>query len=57
MYKELLEMPEADPAYHTYSAACLFYMANYDEAKEAALKGKHKINLCRDVLLGEDRHL
>jgi tetratricopeptide (TPR) repeat protein len=40
LYKELLEMPETDPVYHTYSAACLFYMALYDEAREAALRGK-----------------
>lgn len=45
LYKELLEMPDADPTYHTFSAACLFYMAMYDEAKEAALKGKQKIPL------------
>ncbi|KAG0570720.1 hypothetical protein KC19_6G183100 [Ceratodon purpureus] len=50
LYKELLEMPEADPAYHTYSAACLFYMANYDEAKEAALKGPES-PLQRRILL------
>ncbi|CAM6071431.1 unnamed protein product [Sphagnum tenellum] len=39
LYKELLEMPDTDPMYHTYAAACLFYMADYNEAHEAALQG------------------
>lgn len=40
MYKDLLEFPDADLTFHTFSAACLFYMAAYDDAKEAALKGE-----------------
>lgn len=40
LYKELLSVLDADPNYHTYSSACLFYLANYDEAKQAALRGK-----------------
>ncbi|XP_024372333.1 intraflagellar transport protein 56 isoform X3 [Physcomitrium patens] len=39
LYKELLSVLDADPNYHTYSSACLFYLANYDEAKQAALRG------------------
>jgi hypothetical protein len=37
-------MSDMDLAYHTFSAACLFYMAAYDKAKEAALKGKYRTN-------------
>jgi len=39
VYRELLRAPDPDPTYHTYSAACLFYMAKYKEAEEEALKG------------------
>eukprot|EP00245_Coleochaete_scutata_P005787 TRINITY_DN19656_c0_g1_i1.p1 TRINITY_DN19656_c0_g1~~TRINITY_DN19656_c0_g1_i1.p1 ORF type:complete len:569 (+),score=123.54 TRINITY_DN19656_c0_g1_i1:455-2161(+) len=39
IYQELLEMPNPQAVYHTYCAACYFYMAKYNEAEEAALKG------------------
>eukprot|EP00217_Crustomastix_stigmatica_P015940 CAMPEP_0183789418 /NCGR_PEP_ID=MMETSP0803_2-20130417/410_1 /TAXON_ID=195967 /ORGANISM="Crustomastix stigmata, Strain CCMP3273" /LENGTH=557 /DNA_ID=CAMNT_0026033587 /DNA_START=70 /DNA_END=1743 /DNA_ORIENTATION=+ len=38
-YRELLRAPDPDPTYHTYSAACLFYMGQYKEAEEEALMG------------------
>ena len=47
LYEELLEMPNADPIFHTFSAACLFYMVAYDKAKEVVLKGINKIKLYR----------
>lgn len=40
LYKELLDAPDADSIFHTYAAACLFYMAAYEEAIQAALKGQ-----------------
>ena len=39
VYKQLLSQPNAKPVYHTYAAACLFYIGLYDEAETAALKG------------------
>ncbi|GBG77774.1 hypothetical protein CBR_g24221 [Chara braunii] len=39
IYKELLGMPDADDVYHTYSSACLFYLAKYKEAEAEAQKG------------------
>jgi tetratricopeptide (TPR) repeat protein len=50
LYKELLEMPDTDPMYHTYAAACLFYMADYNEAHEAALQGIPPVRLCVEFL-------
>eukprot|EP00993_Chasmostoma_nieuportense_P000020 NODE_1018_length_1709_cov_41.128319_g956_i0.p1 GENE.NODE_1018_length_1709_cov_41.128319_g956_i0~~NODE_1018_length_1709_cov_41.128319_g956_i0.p1 ORF type:complete len:558 (+),score=226.90 NODE_1018_length_1709_cov_41.128319_g956_i0:18-1691(+) len=38
-YQELLEQEEADPILHIYVACCLFYLGQYKEAEEAALKG------------------
>jgi len=42
IYKDLVKSTEAegpDPIYYTYMAACLFYLGEYKEAEEAALKG------------------
>ncbi|CAM6100501.1 unnamed protein product [Calypogeia fissa] len=39
LYNELLETSNADPMYHVYSAACLFYIGLYQDAEQAALKG------------------
>jgi len=42
LYRELVNSAEGDgpdPLYHTYMAACLFYLSEYKEAEEAALKG------------------
>ncbi|KAH7430747.1 hypothetical protein KP509_08G012600 [Ceratopteris richardii] len=39
VYKQLLAQPNSKSIYHTYSAACLYYMAMYDEAEVEALKG------------------
>ncbi|KAH6557145.1 hypothetical protein KP509_1Z131400 [Ceratopteris richardii] len=36
---QLLAQPNSKSIYHTYSAACLYYMAMYDEAEVEALKG------------------
>eukprot|EP01062_Namystynia_karyoxenos_P002618 TRINITY_DN10924_c0_g1_i1.p1 TRINITY_DN10924_c0_g1~~TRINITY_DN10924_c0_g1_i1.p1 ORF type:complete len:597 (+),score=257.31 TRINITY_DN10924_c0_g1_i1:95-1792(+) len=40
-YRELIDGPEDDtPAeYHVYAACCLFYLGQYKEAEEEALKG------------------
>jgi len=39
VYERLLEAEDPDPVYHTYAAACLFYMGRYAEAEEEALRG------------------
>lgn len=39
VYEELLESPDANPVYHLYKACCLFYLARYEDAEEAALQG------------------
>lgn len=41
MYKELLAMPDPDPLYYTYAAACEYYMGMYKEAEATALKVRH----------------
>jgi len=39
-YRDLLRMgSDLDPTYHTFAAACLFYMGRYQEAEEEALRG------------------
>ena len=39
-YKDLLRMGnDPDPTYHTFAAACLFYLGRYKEAEEEALRG------------------
>jgi hypothetical protein len=47
-YTELLHLGDADgpdPLYHTYSAACHFYLANYKEAEAEALKVRVSVPL------------
>mmetsp|Transcript_4895 Transcript_4895/g.8470 ORF Transcript_4895/g.8470 Transcript_4895/m.8470 type:complete len:564 (-) Transcript_4895:267-1958(-) len=40
LYKELLRTTDdPDPIYNTYSSACLFYLGEYKDAEEAALRG------------------
>lgn len=40
IYKGLLaSTPEGDPTWHTYVAACYFYMGDYKNAEKAALEG------------------
>jgi len=39
VYKQLLKSEDPDPTFHTYRAACLFYMGEYKEAEEEAMKG------------------
>ncbi|KAI5061955.1 hypothetical protein GOP47_0022494 [Adiantum capillus-veneris] len=39
IYKQLLTQPNSKPIYHTYVAACKFYLAIYDEAEVEALHG------------------
>ncbi|WIA21525.1 hypothetical protein OEZ85_000725 [Tetradesmus obliquus] len=39
LYQELLHQDDPDPLYHTYSAACYYYMGLTQEAAEAAAKG------------------
>lgn len=39
IYRELLAMPDPDPQYHTYAAACHYYMGLYKEAEAAAQQG------------------
>jgi len=41
IYRDLLTWPDPDPTYHTYAAACLFYMGCYAEAEEAVQQGPH----------------
>lgn len=36
IYRELLAQPDPDPQYHTYAAACHYYMGLYKEAEAAA---------------------
>lgn len=36
VYQELLRQEDADPLYHTYSAACYYYMGQTQQAEEAA---------------------
>ena len=39
-YRYLLRREsDPDPTYHTFAAACLFYLGQYDEAEEEAKKG------------------
>eukprot|EP00667_Euglena_gracilis_P006319 EG_transcript_6370 len=38
-YQEQLSQSESDPILHIYIAACLFYMGQFKEAEESALKG------------------
>jgi|UniRef100_A0A7S4FKV4 intraflagellar transport protein 56 len=38
-YQEMLESDDADPILHIYVACCSFYLGQYKEAEEAALKG------------------
>lgn len=38
LYQELLHQDDPDPLYHTYSAACCYYMGLTQEAAEAAAK-------------------
>lgn len=38
-YQEMLEEEDADPILHIYVACCSFYLGQYKEAEEAALKG------------------
>ena len=38
-YQESLEGPDANPMTHIYIACCLFYLGQYKEAEEAAIKG------------------
>jgi tetratricopeptide (TPR) repeat protein len=39
LYKELLRTTDdPDPIYNTYSSACLFYLGEYKDAEEAALR-------------------
>jgi len=38
-YQEMLEGPDANPMTHIYIACCLFYLGQYKEAEEAAIKG------------------
>ena len=39
-YKDLLRMGnDPDPTYHTFAAACLFYLGRYKDAEEEALMG------------------
>eukprot|EP00998_Keelungia_sp_KM082_P008963 NODE_513_length_1857_cov_204.964740_g505_i0.p1 GENE.NODE_513_length_1857_cov_204.964740_g505_i0~~NODE_513_length_1857_cov_204.964740_g505_i0.p1 ORF type:complete len:582 (+),score=174.64 NODE_513_length_1857_cov_204.964740_g505_i0:115-1746(+) len=39
VYQEMLEKEDADPILHIYLACCLFYLGQYKEAEEEALKG------------------
>lgn len=36
LYRQLLAREDADPIFHTYAAACLYYMGLYDQAEAAA---------------------
>lgn len=36
LYQELLRLEDPDPLYHTYSAACYYYMGQTQQAEEAA---------------------
>lgn len=36
LYRQLLAGQDADPLFHTYAAACLYYMGLYDQAEAAA---------------------
>lgn len=36
LYRQLLAGEDADPLFHTYAAACLYYMGLYDQAEAAA---------------------
>ena len=38
-YMHLLELDDADPAYHTYAAACQYFLGNYEAAEHEALLG------------------
>lgn len=35
LYQELLQQEDPDPLYHTYSAACYYYMGLTQQAEEA----------------------
>lgn len=35
VYQELLRQEDPDPLYHTYSAACYYYMGLTQQAEEA----------------------
>ena len=37
IYQQLAK-DENDPMYHTYQAACYYYLGMYEEAEKAALK-------------------
>ena len=39
VYGDLLDLPDPDPVYHTYRAACLFYMGKYKEAEAEVDRG------------------
>ncbi len=36
IYKQLLAEEDPDPIFHTYVAACLYYMGLYEEAEASA---------------------
>lgn len=36
LYQGLLRVEDPDPLYHTYSAACYYYMGQTQQAEEAA---------------------
>ena len=38
-YVRLLEFEDADPAYHSYAAACHYYLGNFEDAEHEALLG------------------
>ena len=39
LYKELATTEDADPMYHVYAGACMYYMGLYEEAEAEASKG------------------
>eukprot|EP01012_Entosiphon_sulcatum_P030146 TRINITY_DN3700_c0_g2_i1.p1 TRINITY_DN3700_c0_g2~~TRINITY_DN3700_c0_g2_i1.p1 ORF type:complete len:553 (-),score=181.64 TRINITY_DN3700_c0_g2_i1:435-2093(-) len=39
VYKDILDRDDADPVVHIYMACCKFYLGQYKEAEEDALKG------------------
>ena len=36
LYRQMLDKEDADPIFHVYAAACLYYMGLYDQAEASA---------------------
>jgi hypothetical protein len=52
LYRRLLSAPDPDPQHHTYAAACLFHMGEFEAAEEEALQGPRsqlQVRVCLEL--------